>query len=307
MSLIKGHHHVSMYTKDAQVNKRFYTETLGLRLVKQTVNQDNPTMYHLFYGDATGAPGTELSFFELPRAGHTVVGTNRIARIGLRVASHESLLYWKERFEKLAVTHSDISNDGKALQFEDSEGLTFVLIVTEKPIRWQAWEQSPVPTEHQIRGIHAIAVEVKHPDRFATFLEAVLDYCESGHQGNGKLYQSFFEAKVGDITVYQREGRMQKPGKGSIHHLALTVADETSLARINQRLLDLGYDTSGIIDRHFFKSVYVRERNGILIELATDGPGLIAADAPMIGSEIELPPFLEPERARIEKSLIRLD
>lgn len=307
MPLIDGHHHVSMYTKDVQANKRFYTQTLGLRLVKQTVNQDNPTMYHLFYGDATGAPGTELSFFELPRSGHTVVGTNRIARIGLSVASHESLLYWQTRFLTMGVTHSAISADGTSLSFEDDEGLTFVIVVAAKARRWQAWSRSPVPADHQLQGIHTMAVEVKHPERFATFLETVLDYRCLGNNGTGKRYQSVRQGGVGDITVYQREGRMQKPGKGSIHHLALTVADEASLARINDRLLAFGYDTTGIVDRHFFKSVYVRERNGILIELATDGPGLIAADAPLIGSEIELPPFLEPQREQIEQNLIRLD
>lgn len=264
-------------------------------------------MYHLFYGDATGAPGTELSFFELPRAGHTVVGTNRIARIGLSVGSYESLLYWQERFLTMGVTHSNINADGKSLRFEDDEGLNFMLVVADKPRRWQAWTQSPVPVTHQLQGIHTIAVEVKHSERFATFLETVLDYRCIDNNDDGKRYQSLHQGGVGDITVYQREGRMQKPGKGSIHHLALTVTDEASLVRINDRLLAFGYDTTGIIDRHFFKSVYVRERNGILIELATDGLGLIAADAPLIGSEIELPPFLEPQREQIEQNLIRLD
>ena len=156
MYKIPGHHHISMITKDAKINNHFYRDLLGLRRVKMTVNQDDPSMYHLFYGDKIGSPGTELSFFEIPMVGRTYRGTNAITRIGLLVPTEASLVYWKERFDEKGVQHSDITTyaNKSALFFEDSEGLRMLLLVSngERVEHWQSWTQSDVPIEHHSCG-----------------------------------------------------------------------------------------------------------------------------------------------------------
>src|SRR5690625_2260930 len=165
MYTILGHHHISMITKDANQNNYFYKNILGLRRVKMTVNQDDPTMYHLFYGDLTGSPGTELTFFEMPPVGRTHPGTNAISRIGLVVSSNESLAYWKERFEQFDVKHGEMTTfaNRPALHFKDSDGLRLVLLVAsgEKLPHFETWEKSTVPKKHQIQGMGSVEITVR--------------------------------------------------------------------------------------------------------------------------------------------------
>lgn len=312
MSLVKGHHHVSMFTKDARMNKQFYTEVLGLRLVKKTVNQDNPSMYHLFYGDTTGSVGTELSFFELPRAGHTTKGSNSISRIGLRVPSIESLTFWQSRFNSKNVIHDSITTYAgyPALPFEDPEGLELVLLVDENttiPSSWHYWQHSPIAEKHSIMGIHIIETQVKRAERFGKMLTEVFEYEEKMSDEEGILYKN--KAHGGsNIIVKKNEGSVQKPGKGSIHHFALAVESKEELVLIEQRVQQRGYHSSGIVNRYYFESLYFRELNGILIEVATMGPGfLIDSKEEQLGEKLDLPPFLEERRAEIEAGLSPLN
>jgi len=187
MFKISGHHHISMITKNAQINNHFYQKVLGLRRVKKTVNQDNPSMYHIFYGDLTGSAGTELSFFEIPNVGRTVRGTNAITQIGLLVPSLESLQYWKKRFELFDVKHEEITTFAgrTALPFEDTEGLRLILLNNngeEIPEYWSPWEKSNVEREHRILGMGNVEITVRDLDRTANFKRYVW-LCRSGSFG----------------------------------------------------------------------------------------------------------------------------
>jgi len=295
------------------MNNRFYQNVLGLRRVKKTVNQDNPSMYHLFYGDLTGSAGTELSFFEMPIVGRTVRGTNAITQIGLLVPSFESLEYWKNRFELLDVKHEEITTyaGSAALPFEDTEGLRLMLLNNngEKiPERWSAWEDSLVEQKHRILGMGAVEITVRYLERTAKMLKEMLGYVEVDRSEKEAIYQSIAGQAFGEIVLKQQEGPSEKPGRGSIHHLAIRVKTEDELRHWEQMVKNRGYHSSGIVDRYYFLSLYFRDSNGILFEMATDGPGFTAdSTVEALGKKLDLPPFLEDKREEIEANLKPLD
>ncbi|MEK4229804.1 ring-cleaving dioxygenase [Solibacillus sp. FSL H8-0538] len=313
MNQITGHHHISMITKNAQQNNQFYKDILGLRRVKKTVNQDAPSMYHLFYGDLTGSPGTELSFFEIPMVGKTYRGTNAITRIGLFVPSLASLAFWKDRFKLLNVEHGEITKYAgrDALHFEDREGLQMVLLNQngeQVPDYWAAWEHSTVPTEHRILGMGTVEMTVRSLESLANTLENLFGYELASRSENMALYQSMKGLGFGEILVIEKDGPNEKPGKGSIHHLAIRVKDGAELRAWEKRIHDFGFTMSKLTDRYYFESLYFREKNGILFELATDGPGFtVDAAVENLGKKLDLPPFLENKRAEIEAQLAPLD
>ncbi|OAH52908.1 glyoxalase [Domibacillus aminovorans] len=313
MYTISGHHHISMITKNAQMNHQFYQKVLGLRRVKKTVNQDDPSMYHLFYGDLTGSAGTELSFFEMPIAGRTTRGTNAITQIGLLVPSFESLVFWKTRFELLGVKHGEITTYAgrDALHFEDSEGLRMILLNNngeEVPENWSAWKDSIVEQKHRILGMGTIEITVRYLDRLAKTLKDMLGYAEVSRSDKEAIYQSVAGQSFGEIVVEQKEGPSEKPGKGSIHHLAIRVKNEDELRYWDEVVKESGFQSTGIVDRFYFQSLYFRESNGILFEIATDGPGFTAdSTVEALGKILDLPPFLEERRAEIEAKLAPLD
>ncbi|AXI07743.1 ring-cleaving dioxygenase [Oceanobacillus zhaokaii] len=308
MYTIPGHHHISMVTKNANQNNYFYRHVLGLRRVKMTVNQDNPFMYHLFYGDKTGSAGTELSFFEMPQVGRTHRGSNAITKIGLLVPSEESLSYWKARLEEHDVKHSDITTYAKrpALNFEDPEGLRMVLLASngEKVEFWDTWEKSGVPAEHQIQGMGSVEMTVKRLDKLASTLTDLFGYSEVSRTEDEAIFQSVKGEVFGEIVVKSLDGPTEKPGRGSIHHLAIRVKNENELIFWEEQVKQRGFSSSGIVDRFYFKSLYFRESNGILFEIATDGPGFtIDGDVEHLGEKLDLPPFLEDRRKEIEEKL----
>lgn len=308
MHNILGHHHISMLTKDIKENHYFYHDVLGLRRVNITVNQDKPSMYHVFYGDRLGHPGTELSFFEMPLAGRTHRGTNAITKIGLLVSSEESLLYWKARFEEYDVEHGTITKymNKTALSFEDSEGLRMVLLVSgeDRLENWEPWDESDVPVAHQIQGMGSVEMTVRKPEKLAKTLQELLGYREVLRTTEAVAFQSTQGQVCGEIVVKHLEGATEKPGRGSIHHLAIRVQNEEALQYWEERVRERGLSSSGIIDRFYFKSLYFRESNGILFEIATDGPGFTVNRKPEdLGERLELPPFLEKRRAEIERRL----
>lgn len=313
MNKLNGHHHISMLTKNGRQNNHFYTTILGLRRVKKTVNQDSPSMYHLFYGDLTGAAGTELTFFEMPVAGRTVRGTNAITRIGLLVPSSESLLYWKERFQQLEVEHSDITTyAGKeALFFEDHEGLRMVLLNHQghdTPAQWQAWDGNDIPEEHRILGMGTVEITVRYLQRTVNLLQDLFHYTVVAETDKETILQSIEGEVLGEIVVKELEGPSEKPGKGSIHHLALRVATVEELQEWDTKIKAQGLDSTGVVDRYYFQSLYFRDRNGILFEMATEGPGFTVDSAVEdLGKELDLPPFLEKKRAEIEAILEPLE
>ncbi|MFK4292435.1 VOC family protein [Bacillus sp. RC250] len=307
MYTIPGHHHISMVTKNAKTNNNFYRDVLGLRRVKKTVNQDNPFMYHLFYGDLTGSAGTELSFFEMPNVGRTIRGTNAITQIGLLVPSIESLTFWKRRFESLQVAHGEITTYAgrDALHFEDPDGLRLVLLNNkdeEVPEYWTAWDESSVEQNHRILGMGTVEMTVRSLNKLSKTLTGLFSYKEVSRSDDEGIYQS-----IGEILVKQQDGESERPGKGSIHHLAIRVKNDEELSYWNEAVKDKGFQSTGIIDRFYFKSLYFRESNGILFEIATDGPGFtVDSIVEELGKELDLPPFLEERRKEIEEKLIPL-
>lgn len=313
MYTISGHHHISMITKNAKKNNEFYQKVLGLRRVKKTVNQDDPSMYHLFYGDLTGSAGTELSFFEMPIAGRTTRGTNAITQIGLLVPSFESLVFWKKRFDLLDVKHGDITMYAgrDALHFEDTEGLRMILLNNndaELPKHWSEWEDSVIEQKHRILGMGTIEITVRYLESLAKTLKDMFGYVEISHSNKVAIYQSVAGQVFGEIVVKQQEGPSEKPGRGSIHHLAIRVKNEDELSYWEEVVKERGFQSTGIVDRFYFKSLYFRESNGILIEIATDGPGFTAdSTVEELGKKLDLPPFLEEKRAEIEAKLVPLD
>lgn len=308
MHKIPGHHHISMITKNASKNNHFYKQVLGLRRVKVTVNQDDPSMYHLFYGDRTGSPGTELTFFEMPMVGRTHRGTNAITRIGLLVHSEESLHYWKSRFEAFDVKHDEITTytNRPALKFEDPDGLRLVLIVSngEKLGHREIWENSNVPSEHQIQGLGPVEMTVRRLDKLASTLTDVFGYTEVSRHQNEAVFQSIKGEVFGEIIAKYEDGPTERPGRGSIHHLAIRVRNDEELKYWDEQVKKRGFHSSGIVDRFYFKSLYFRESNGIVFEIATDEPGFtVDSDVETLGESLDLPPFLEDRREEIEAKL----
>ena len=218
--MVIGHHHISMYTKNVGKNDYFYQEILGLRRVKVSVNQDDPFMYHVFYGDLTGSPGTELTFFEIPLIGNTYPGTNAITKIGLLVPSYQSLLYWQERFSQFEVKHSNITKYAghDAIHFEDHEGLRFVLLNhagRRIPEKWKAWPDSVVPEHHRILGMGSVELTVESLPTLANTLENLLGYHKISLTENEAIYQAVEGEVFGEIVVKQLPGMKERREKGA--------------------------------------------------------------------------------------------
>lgn len=319
--LIKGIHHLSAHTADAKANYDFYTKVLGMRLVKKTVNQDEPSMYHLFYGDEIGNPGTELTFFEIPMAGQTHRGTNSISNTSLRVANDTALAYWIKRFDEFEVTHEGIKERAghQVIPFEDFEGQRLTLVSDELNVGVTAgkpWNKSPVPVEFGIMGLGPICLTVRKGELTARVLTEVLTYKQTRQYTSDEPGQPdilVFETGEGgngsEVHVEERADLpIERPGKGSVHHFALRVEDEAEMMQWIEKLKTLGIPSSGFVDRFYFRSLYFRDANGILFELATDGPGF-ATDEHVnhLGESLALPPFLEAKRSQIEQLVKPLD
>lgn len=313
MNLI-GIHHLTAITADAPGNNRFYTQTLGMRRVKKTVNQDDTSAYHLFFADGAGSPGTDLTFFDWPVTPERR-GTHSISRTGLRV-NEASLDYWAARLRDAGLTVGDIGAlDRRAtLDFEDPEGQRFRLTADETG-EAHPWDRSPVPVEHQIRGLGPITISV--PDLGPT--EAVLtrlmgmrrlgDYASPDGQGQVHVFSMGAGGPGAELHVAVQPGLpVARQGAGAVHHVAFRVADNEAIRQWAERLREMRVPSSGEVERYYFRSVYFREPGGNLFELATDGPGF-AVDEPFatMGDSLSLPPFLEPKRAQIEAGLKPLD
>lgn len=308
---LHGIHHVTAVTARAAENHRFYTQVLGLRLVKKTVNQDDVSAYHLFYADGAGTPGTDLTFFDWPAAPEQR-GTRSVVRTGLRVDGPAALAWWSERLASQGVVaEKPAIRDGRSvLDFEDAEGQRLSLVAEEESSDVpHPWAQSPVPPEHQIRGLGPLLLSVPQPSRTDRVFCEVLNlrpirtYDLDGRAV--RVYQAGGQPRAGRELhlVGETGGPSARPGAGGVHHLALrtTLADYEAWAA---RLTALGMPHSGPVDRFWFRSLYFREPGGILIEIATDEPGF-TADEPVaaLGQSLSLPPFLEPRRREIEAGL----
>jgi glyoxalase family protein len=302
---LNGLHHLTAVTADAPSNHNFYTRTLGLRLVKKTVNQDDTSAYHLFYADGLGSPGTDITFFDWP-VGRERRGTHSICRTGLRIKGEAAFRWWsdhfKERgvaFEKAAEKHGRMT-----LDFEDFEGQRLSLVDDDGLGDAHPWNESPVPPEHQIRGIGPITLSVPELRPTETILTQVMGVAQVGEFSNTSVFKMNGTGPVAELHVRVDKGLPPaQQGAGSVHHVAFNIASADYEAWA-KRLKELRIPNSGPVDRFWFKSLYFREPNGILFEIATDGPGF-ATDESLenLGKTLSLPPFLESKRAQIEAGL----
>ncbi|WP_299910997.1 ring-cleaving dioxygenase [uncultured Paracoccus sp.] len=311
---LTGIHHLTAITADAPANNRFYTDTLGLRRVKKTVNQDDTSAYHLFFADGAGSPGTDLTFFDWPVARERR-GTHSISRTGLRV-NESSLDYWAGRLNDKGLIVGDIVLlDGRgSLDFEDPEGQRFRL-TADQPGETHPWEKSPVPAEHQIRGLGPITISVPELAPTEAVLTTVMnmrrvrDYASPDGEGQVHVFEMAAGGPSAELHVAVQPGlQVARQGAGAVHHVAFRTPDLAAITGWADRLNQFRIPSSGEVERYYFRSLYFREPGGNLFEIATDGPGF-AVDEPRetMGEGLSLPPFLEPRRAQIEAGLKPLD
>ncbi|HIW13504.1 MAG TPA: VOC family protein [Candidatus Salinicoccus stercoripullorum] len=302
---VKGIHHVSSITKEILDNHDFYTNILGLRLVKKTVNQDDTGMYHLFYADYKGTPGTDITFFEIFNAPKFQPGTNSISRTIFRVPSMEALEFFRNRFDEKRVYHEGFTErfGHMSMIFEDHEKQRMALMVDTEYDDSEPNSTDEIPKEYAITSIGAVEITVQ-------YLKAALQLLELlGGEVQGDLTDenTGAEVKVGRDSVHvveQRNSQLEKEGYGSVHHFSLRVADENHLQKMLGKLREEKWPNSGIVDRHYFKAVYIQAPGGITIELSTDGPGF-TVDEPLdnLGENLSLPPKIEDQRDFIETYL----
>jgi glyoxalase family protein len=295
---LEGIHHVTCITGDAPQNVRFYAGTLGLRMVKKTVNQDVPTIYHLFYADEEGGAGSDITFFEYPGAARGRVGAGMVHRITWRVASEQSLDFWAKRLESQGF---DSAREDERLLFEDPEGLGLELAVTKVPDEPLSAKHPEIPEEHALQGFDGVRAYTRDPERSRNLLESTLNFeatSENSWTIRGEQRGSFYE--------YDQNQTAGLQGAGSVHHVAWACPTEDH-EEWRARIAASGMDVTPVIDRFYFKSIYFREPSGVLFEIATMGPGF-TADEPLesLGESLSLPPNYKHLREQLEKELTPL-
>ncbi len=296
---LEGIHHITAITGDAPRNVEFYAGTLGLRLVKKTVNQDDPTVYHLFYADEVGSAGSDITFFEYPGAPPGRAGAGMVHRVVWRVASTESLDFWAER---LAGENVAAEREARTLRFTDPEGLDLELKVDETSDPPLRAEHPDIPQEHALLGFDSVRAYAADPEASASLLGDVLSFARSSETE----WEARGEARGGRYIYDPAPARRGLSGGGTIHHVAwASPLDEHDAWR--ERVAAAGMDVTPVIDRFYFRSIYFREPSGVLFEIATLGPGF-TADEPLatLGERLSLPPAFESLRERVERTLTPL-
>jgi glyoxalase family protein len=304
MDRVNGLHHITAIAGPAQENLDFYAGVLGMRLVKRSVNQDDPGTYHLFYADAEGRPGTDLTFFPWAQLAPSRAGHGLAMEVGLEVPPG-SLSFWGSRLEGYGTANirSEVRFGQRVLAFDDAHGLHVALVEGDGKRPFTPWEGSPVPAERQIRGLFGAQLWEREARTTTTFLTEVLGFKQLGSENGWTRYG--FPDVPGVVDIRETpDARHGMWGVGSVHHLAWRVSDEDHQIRIRARVESGGARATAVIDRFWFKSVYFKEPGGVLFELATDGPGFSVDEDPAhLGESLVLPPWLEVHRAAIHRAL----
>jgi glyoxalase family protein len=307
---VHGIHHVTCIAGDAQENLDFYVALLGMRLVKKSVNQDDPGTYHLFYADRVGTPGTDFTFFPWPNMEPGRAGVGLTVEVSFAVPEG-SLKYWKERLQQSGVQFDmpDSRFGELTLPFQDPHGLPLALVETNDERPFVPWENSPVPSEHQLRGMHAVRLWERQLATTETVLTRLMGFASLGTEGGWHRYgvEGGGSGKLIEIKELPEERRGQW-GTGAVHHVAWRVRDSEEQMTLQEAIAGAGLRPTSQIDRFWFKSVYYKEPGGVLFELATDGPGFDRdEDLEHLGEQLILPPWLETQRREIEAALPSLE
>jgi len=308
---MSGIHHVTAISGKAAKNLEFYTRTLGLRLVKKTVNFDDPETYHLYYGDERGHPGTILTFFPWEQAAAGRNGVGQAEQTIFRIPA-VSIGYWTHRLIEKGVAHEALEKrfGESVLSFTDPHGLKLALVGVAAVASEPAWSNGEIPAEHAIRSFHAVTLMLDRAGRTGTILTDVLGFKETGREGPFVRYETGRQAPRSLVFIREVGGFLPaRMGQGSVHHVAFRAADDAEQAKMADKLRGThGVAPTSQIDRKYFRSVYFREPGGILFEIATDQPGF-TVDEPLasLGRDLKLPSFLEPRRREIESALPHLE
>lgn len=308
-----GIHHITAICNDPQRNIDFYTGLLGLRLVKLTVNFDDPGTYHFYYGDGAGSPGTIMTFFPWivspqvtvkPRTGTGQVGTTAF------LIPAESVQFWADRLKDAQVAYRGPAArfNEVVIAFNDPDGLPLELVARDGGRLPVAWDKAPVPAEHAIRGFAGATFNLAGYEQTARLLTGIMGFREAGSEGDRFRFQvgAGDDAAMIDLLV-SPEGAPGRAGIGAVHHIAWRTPSREQLEQWRRVLIEAGFNVTTVRDRKYFQSIYFREPGGILFEIATDPPGFTVDEPPdRLGSSLQLPPWLEPQRAEIEAQLPRV-
>ena len=310
---LHGLHHVTAVSGHISQNAQFYTQVLGLRLVKKSVNQDDLSAYHLFYADKVGTPGTDITFFDWPHIGPDRRGTDSIVTTAFRVNGRQALDYWSKRLRDHGLEPSDIEQfNGRAiLRFTDPEGQRLALLDDGgADFEGVVWDGTDVPADCALRGFYAVMISVPALRNVEPILTQVLHFSEMQRAnyptGQEVILYNMDKGGPGHQlwVVEEPNVPIARLGAGGVHHVAFRVRDKEEQAYWRERIANVGLPISGFIDRYYFHSIYFRISNGILFEIATDGPGFaMDEDLDKLGERLALPPFLEPQRTQIEAGL----
>jgi glyoxalase family protein len=307
---ITGIHHVTAIAGDPQRNVDFYVDVLGLRLVKQTVNFDDPGTYHLYYGDKVGQPGTILTFFPWPGARRGRLGTGQIAAVAFSIPDG-ALGYWQQRLGEhgLAVDGPQRRFDEEFLTFSDPDGMQLELVAEASGENGEPWDDGPVPADYSIRAFHGVTLWEKAYERSAKLLTETLGLEAGDEQGGRYRFRTNSGNPVARVDLVHLPGEEYGwGGAGGVHHIAWRTPDDERQLAWQQTVTEAGLRVTPVMDRQYFRSIYFREPGGVLFEIATDPPGFLR-DEPLesLGTELKLPPWLERQRAQIEGHLPRLE
>jgi len=302
-----GIHHVTAIAGDPLKNLDFYTRDLGLRFVKKTVNFDDPSTYHFYYGDETGSPGTILTFFPWTNAPAGRRGAGETRQTAFRVPPR-SIGYWTQRFIEKGVPHQPLEKrfDQTVLSFTDRDGMALALVGVADAENEPGWSSKDIPLEHAIRGVQGVTLLLDNTQKTAAILTDVFGFHEVGREGSAIRFAAAGDGKGSVVDIYEAAGALRAhQGRGSVHHIAFRAADDLQQAQMTEKLIhNHGRHPTEQKDRKYFRSIYFREPGGVLFEIATDIPGF-AVDEPVetLGRDLELPHFLEPRRKEIENAL----
>ncbi len=307
---LPGLHHITAIAGDPRRNVAFYTKVLGLRLVKKTVNFDDPTTYHLYYGDSVGTPGSILTFFPWSGLARGRVGTGQASTTAFSVAAN-ALPFWRDRLngQGIAFAEPPPRFGESVLAFEDPDGLRLELIGTPAPDARTPWTHPEIPTAFGIRGFHSVTLALVSADRTATLLTQTMGYRRVADDG-GRTRFTTGEGEPGTFVDLLVDPSLPRglQGAGTVHHVAFRTPDTGTQEADRRALLDRGIHVSPVMDRNYFQSIYYREPEGILFEIATDPPGFTVDETPAgLGMSLRLPAQYEPHRAEIEAALPSLN